>query len=129
MTYKSYCTPLQLFNLLVDRYHIPEPVSAYLNTEQQLKKFRKEYVQPVKLRVLNVIRQWIDKYFSDLVESNDRLLERLGDFLQSIPDAGGLYQIKTSILKLVDKQVEFVSSIVTPVCTSEPCRRWTITIR
>lgn len=50
MTYKSYCTPLQLLNLLIDRYNIPEPASAYLYTEQQLKKFRKEYVQPVKLR-------------------------------------------------------------------------------
>ncbi|CAF4591890.1 unnamed protein product, partial [Rotaria sp. Silwood2] len=104
MTYKSYCTPLELLNLLIERYNIPEPASAYLYTEQQLKKFRKEYVQPVKLRVLNVIRQWVDKYFSDLVESNDNVLDQLQTFLQSIPDTGGLYQFKTSILKLIDKQ-------------------------
>ncbi|CAF3765255.1 unnamed protein product [Rotaria sordida] len=104
MTYKSYCTPLELLNLLIERYNIPEPASAYLYTEQQLKKFRKEYVQPVKLRVLNVIRQWVDKYFSDLIESNDHVLDHLQTFLQSIPDTGGLYQFKTSILKLIDKQ-------------------------
>lgn len=56
-------------------------------------------------RVLNVIRQWVDKYFNDLVESNDPLLERLKTFLQSIPDTGGFYPIKTSILKLIEKQV------------------------
>ena len=50
MTYKSYCTSLQLLYLLIERYHVPEPASAHLYTEQQLKKFRKEYVQPVKLR-------------------------------------------------------------------------------
>ncbi|CAF2078747.1 unnamed protein product [Rotaria magnacalcarata] len=104
MTYKSYCTPLQLLNLLIDRYNIPEPTPAYLYTEYQLKKFRKEYVQPVKLRVLNVIRQWVDKYLSDLIESNDHVLDQLQTFLQSIPDTGGLYQFKTSILKLIDKQ-------------------------
>ncbi|CAF3768719.1 unnamed protein product [Rotaria sp. Silwood1] len=104
MTYKSYCTPLELLNLLIERYNIPEPASAYLYTEQQLKKFRKEYIQPIKLRVLNVIRQWVDKYFNDLIESNDHVLEQLQTFLQSIPDTGGLYQFKTSILKLIDKQ-------------------------
>lgn len=56
-------------------------------------------------RVLNVIRQWVDKYFSDLVESNDHVLEQLQSFLRSIPDTGGLYQFRTSILKLLDKQV------------------------
>ncbi|CAF0930895.1 unnamed protein product [Adineta ricciae] len=104
MTYKSYCSPLELLNLLIERYNIPEPASSYLYTEQQLKKFRKEYVQPVKLRVLNVIRQWVDKYFSDLVESNGYLLDQLRNFLQSVSDTGGLYQFKTSILKLIDKQ-------------------------
>lgn len=57
-------------------------------------------------RVLNVIRQWVDKYFNDLLEANDhQLLDQLKMFLQEIPDAGGLYQIKNSILKLIDKQV------------------------
>lgn len=60
MTYKSYCSPVQLLNLLIERFHIPEPASSYLYTEQQLKKFRKEYVQPVQLRFVCENEQSID---------------------------------------------------------------------
>ncbi|CAF0942317.1 unnamed protein product [Didymodactylos carnosus] len=113
MTYKAFCTPKQLLDLLIDRYNIPEPRITltssnnedYLQQHEQIKKFKKEYVQPVKLRVLNVIRQWVDKYFIDLIESDENILEQLKQFLNQILDTGGLYKFKTSIIKLVDKQI------------------------
>ena len=67
MTYKSYCSPVQLLNLLIERFHIPEPASSYLYTEQQLKKFRKEYVQPVQLRYACESEQPIDWSSSEVL--------------------------------------------------------------
>ncbi len=62
MTYRSFCKPGELLNLLIERYHIPLPVD---NDDpdtrrdplqrEAMKRFKANYVSPVQLRYIIIM--------------------------------------------------------------------------
>lgn len=57
-TYRSFSNPVELLDLLIERYDIPEPTTIAngsdkpVVTREELKRFRKEYSHPIQLRYL-----------------------------------------------------------------------------
>ncbi|CAD5123376.1 DgyrCDS11732 [Dimorphilus gyrociliatus] len=83
-TYRTFCQPEQLLDLLIERYDIP----LYLDLETSVcpsKRYRKEYVKPIQMRTLNVLKHWVDQHWYDF-EMNQELLKKLENFLGSSKD-------------------------------------------
>ncbi|KAE8290255.1 Son of sevenless-like protein 2 [Larimichthys crocea] len=124
-TYRSFCKPQELLSLLIERIEIPEPEpteedrQALWNGDQpmaaELQRFRKEYVQPVQLRVLNVFRQWVvEHHFYDF-ENDPELRSRLEEYITSIIQLRGKSMRKwvESINKIIKRKLQTQSNGVT----------------
>uniref|UniRef100_A0A8C5F3N7 Son of sevenless homolog 2 (Drosophila) n=1 Tax=Gadus morhua TaxID=8049 RepID=A0A8C5F3N7_GADMO len=129
-TYRSFCKPQELLSLLIDRIDIPEPEpteadrQALWNGDQpmaaELQRFRKEYVQPVQLRVLNVFRQWVEHHFYDF-ENDLELRSRLEEYITSKIQLRGKSMRKwvESINKIIKRKLQTQANGVSHSITFE----------
>uniref|UniRef100_A0A1I7U6D6 DH domain-containing protein n=1 Tax=Caenorhabditis tropicalis TaxID=1561998 RepID=A0A1I7U6D6_9PELO len=138
ISYRSFCTPNDLFSLLLERFNIPTPkklqrpkqgggpLAGRFDTVQSHglstiasstginplyeQKFRKEFQQPIQLRVLSVINQWVKQHWYDF-QCDPVLLDALELFLNRCcdPREGLTKQHKKfckTILALIEKRVK-----------------------
>eukprot|EP01094_Clydonella_sp_ATCC50884_P016857 TRINITY_DN2846_c0_g1_i1.p1 TRINITY_DN2846_c0_g1~~TRINITY_DN2846_c0_g1_i1.p1 ORF type:complete len:1130 (-),score=536.32 TRINITY_DN2846_c0_g1_i1:96-3485(-) len=77
MTYKTFSSPEELLELLDKRWNMPRPKAP---SAGQAARFLRERQLPIHLRVINVLKFWVDKYSVDFTESaemREKMLENL----------------------------------------------------
>ena len=107
MCFREFCTPIFFFDLLIERFNVPElklesiteigdnatdDESVVATKIEIIKRYKREYQQPIKLKVINVMRHWIDGYYNDDFESNEELLDKLNEFIEKLGDTNNRYQ-------------------------------------
>ncbi|XP_060063048.1 son of sevenless homolog 2-like [Ylistrum balloti] len=116
-TYRSFCKPHELLELLKERFDIPEfPLKSQTELPEQesqqarddLKRFRKEYIKPVQFRVVNVLRHWVDHHYYDF-ERDMSLLYKLQEFLAGVKGKA-MKKMAESIIKVIHRRFESQST-------------------
>ncbi|KAI8970474.1 ras guanine nucleotide exchange factor domain-containing protein [Mycotypha africana] len=77
LTYRSFCTSVELLDLLEARYNLECPDGL---SEDERDIWAEKKVKLVRLRVFNVLKNWLDLYFH---EDDSLLLDRLYNFTQT----------------------------------------------
>eukprot|EP01114_Cavostelium_apophysatum_P000982 TRINITY_DN10849_c0_g1_i1.p1 TRINITY_DN10849_c0_g1~~TRINITY_DN10849_c0_g1_i1.p1 ORF type:complete len:988 (-),score=251.34 TRINITY_DN10849_c0_g1_i1:62-3025(-) len=98
-SYQSFTSPEMLLKKLIQRYHVPLPKGMPED------KFKAELQQPIRSRVCNVIKYWVDKCSWDF---NEKLLSNLNAFIDGPLSRDGnlslVKQLRNSINKLHKKK-------------------------
>ena len=79
-TYDFYMTPLNLLLFFVYKYFVPEPLNL---SHLELEHFKTNFMKPRKLRILKLIKFWIEERIKDFTV-NPHLIFLLGAFLEAI---------------------------------------------
>lgn len=86
LTYRSFCSPDTLLDLLIERFRIPfddsesQDAEGSRMTREEARRFKKEYLEPIHMRALNMIKHWIEFYSFDL---NQERIAKIKAFLDA----------------------------------------------
>ena len=95
MFYRKFTTSDEFLRLLSLRFDVPDLDLNQLKdkysyntgtmTERELlKRYRREYQQPIRLKVINLIKHWLEGYFNEDFANDAQLLNNLMQLIEKI---------------------------------------------
>ncbi|KAG8976546.1 hypothetical protein FRB90_009107, partial [Tulasnella sp. 427] len=100
MTYKTFTPGSDLFSLLVERYLMDPPPD--LTDDHQRAEWKEKRLRPTQTRVLNVLREWVERY--RFVKDESPLVDGLKDFLNRIDQPASNVLSAKQLLETIGKQ-------------------------
>ncbi|CAG8459456.1 56_t:CDS:2, partial [Ambispora leptoticha] len=98
LTYRSFTTTDEFFNLLVKRFMIQPPDNL---TPEEIEIWQEKKQTPVRLRVFNIMKSWLENYYID--DQDSHCLEKMRDFAQSIMHEHMSFAA-VSLIKVIEKR-------------------------
>jgi son of sevenless-like protein len=99
LTFRSFTTANELLDQLIERYNIPEPEGLTLEESADWKRLKQT---PIRLRVSNTIRNWLDSQF---VKEDLPLLDRVEEFAKVTLAGNGSALLSKQFLTQVERRV------------------------
>ncbi|WVQ76637.1 hypothetical protein IAR50_006310 [Cryptococcus sp. DSM 104548] len=100
LTFRSFTDPSEFFEHLADRYYLPSPESLLPEQYDEWKNKKKWYIQ---LRVVNALRQWLDKHF--VRAADEEILDKVEYLALKMPEEDTKAELMSKqLLQLVTKR-------------------------
>ncbi|GBB99424.1 hypothetical protein RclHR1_03520004 [Rhizophagus clarus] len=98
LTYRSFCTTDEFFDMLVKRFMIQPPEDI---TPEELEVWQEKKQTPVRLRVFNIMKTWLETYYIDGQDSH--CLERMREFATTTMHENMAFAA-VSLIKVIEKR-------------------------
>lgn len=102
LTYRSFTTPSDFLEKLRARFQIQPP--PYID-EETLNKFVTTRQRPIRLKVVNVLKSWINHHYYDF-ELDSNLVLSLISFLDEVIEPAGMATTSEQLKRLLKKQIK-----------------------
>ncbi|KAN0064766.1 cell division cycle-related protein [Thecaphora frezii] len=120
MTYRSFTTTEELLELLFARYRIMAPAEL---TEDEYAIWIEKKQKPIRLRVFNLLKSWLEGYFYE--GEDDRYLERVRRFaLEEMSQTPSMKAPSHQLVRLVERRQgegeQMIRKMVLPTSAPPP---------
>jgi son of sevenless-like protein len=102
VTFRTFATSTEVFDLLVAQYELEVPPNL---KEEEYEHWRREKLRPTQKRVLTVLAMWLEEY--DLLNQDPEVAPKLQDFLSFIITPASLALTARHMLKSLERLVRF----------------------
>ncbi|KAF9303287.1 hypothetical protein BGZ74_004053 [Mortierella antarctica] len=101
LTYRSFATTGDFFTLLFRRFNIAPPQGL---DAQELAKWTERKLIPIRLRVFNIIKSWLENYYLEDEVEDRQILPRIKEFLDSGNMRESMSFAAVQLIRLVEKR-------------------------
>lgn len=101
--FRLFTTPQELLQLLIKRFYLQPPFDL---SHEQYETWANEVLVPIRLRVYNVIKTWLESYFQynqDLLIQKDLILFAETGLTEAMPGPA------ERMMNLIHKAVSFIN--------------------